>query len=187
MFTYNSTRPPILLKSYGRHLQNFVAEVAKLSEKEQRTSYAKYIIPFMADLVSKKNNSKEECDVAQLWHDLFVISNYTLDVDAPVEMPKKKELAARSTMVSYNTQKNEFKCCGRHLTLLTRALMSQIEELPSPKESLVALVKLMQGYHKKNIPTIISHIEKIANKKVPFSYEEIKPFFGKKDNNRVSR
>jgi hypothetical protein len=108
-------------------------------------------------------------------------------VDAPVEVPEKIGVVDRPTMVSYNTEKNEYKCCGRHLTLLIRALMSQIEELPNAKESFVALVKLMQGCHKRNIPTIISHIEQIANKKVPFSYEEIKPVFGKKDNNRVSR
>lgn len=86
---YNTDRSPILMREYGRYIQQIVDNACKLPTREQRQQAAQQIIATMTKFSSEKGNGQEK--QAKIWNHLAYISGYKLDIDYPVEIIQEKK------------------------------------------------------------------------------------------------
>lgn len=78
---YHTQLEPIVLKAYGREVQEMVKQARNLPNREERTAMAYRIIEVMKILTQQPRvNAEEE---AKLWNHLAQMANYDLDIDYP--------------------------------------------------------------------------------------------------------
>jgi hypothetical protein len=87
MYDYNATRKPLILKEYGRNIQKLVEAMDTIEDRAERTLHAQSVLKLMAILDANNKSCAE--NIQKRWDDLFIISNYTLDVDSPYPMPER--------------------------------------------------------------------------------------------------
>ncbi len=182
---YNTTRPPIILKRYGRNIQNLVKQISTIQDPHKRNQYAENLIPILQNLNSSKN--KKDTNTAALWSDLYIMSEYKIQITPPCQIPNNTPLPPPKTQnTSYRpTPKNKFKCCGHILTQFIQKVLNTLTSDPQKqKKHITALINMVQQYHKKrdSLTSILHHIEEISQKKLPLTHEEILAWFPEKNN-----
>ena len=88
MMEYNTTRSNLILREYGRNFHKLVEYVGNVKDKEQRNKMSKTLVEMMKiTQPSFKDQSEVE---AKMWDDLYIMSDYSLDIDSPYPKPKRK-------------------------------------------------------------------------------------------------
>ncbi|WP_462266137.1 DUF4290 domain-containing protein [Mucilaginibacter sp.] len=133
IFDYNSTRGKLILSEYGRNVQNMVAYIVKLPTREERNRYAQVVIDLMGFL---NPHLRDVADFKhKLWDHLYIISNYSIDVDAPYPKPEPEVLAAKPDPLKYPHQRIRYKHYGKTIELMMEKAKS-IEE-PVRKQHMI--------------------------------------------------
>ena len=83
---YNSQRPSLILKEYGRNVQRLVDYIRTIPDKEKRTELAYTLIELIKQLNPTVRESVE--NPQRLWDDLFIIADFNLDVNNPFNPPE---------------------------------------------------------------------------------------------------
>ena len=87
---YNTEREHLIIPEYGRHMQKMINYAKALETKEERNKTAKSIIAVMGNM---QPHLRDVPDFQhKLWDQLFIISDFKLDVDSPYPIPKREEL-----------------------------------------------------------------------------------------------
>ena len=74
----------LIIPEYGRHIQKMVDHAISIDDKEERCKVAKSIISVMGNL---NPHLRDVPDFQhKLWDQLFIISDFKLDVDSPYEL-----------------------------------------------------------------------------------------------------
>lgn len=176
MNDYNTARPPLILKAYGRNIQNLVNYLKTIEDREKRTAYAYLLV----DLMRQINPAvKETVETNQkLWDDLFIMSDFTLDIDSPYPMPDKELLGKKPKPLEYTTGRVHYKHYGKNIELLIQKAV-EIED-PEEKEAAIILIgRLMKSYHlawnKENIDdaTVLANIRKMSGGKLDYDLKKI--------------
>ena len=90
---YNSDREPLIIPEYGRHMHIMVDQLLATQDREERNKKAKAIIGVMGNM---NPHLRDVPDFQhKLWDQLFIMSRFELDVDAPFEKPNKEVLEQR--------------------------------------------------------------------------------------------
>ena len=85
---YNTERTKLIIPEYGRHIHQMIDQAVALKNKEERNKMAKAIIGVMGNL---NPHLRDVPDFQhKLWAQLFIMSNFELDVDSPFEKPSKE-------------------------------------------------------------------------------------------------
>ncbi|MGB0356702.1 MAG: DUF4290 domain-containing protein [Cytophagales bacterium] len=170
MHTYNTKKPNIRLRKYGRTLESLVQYIIGLKEKKQRQSYAEGLIYIMRS-ISQQNDANGE-EPAQLWADLMAISDHKLVVDTPYPISQKTALKPYKQVIS--GQSVAFRCCGQLVSQLIKTTCQLLDQVEDPKGYLCYLIKIIQETHNnRSIKSILRHIEEVAGQKLPLPHEEI--------------
>ena len=83
---YNSEREKLIIPEYGRHIQKMVDFAISIETKEERNKVANSIIAVMGNL---NPHLRDVPDFQhKLWDQLFIISDFKLEVDSPYPIPK---------------------------------------------------------------------------------------------------
>ena len=82
---YNTQRKPLALGEYGRYVQEMVEHTMAIEDREERNKAAQAIIQLMT-VMNPSYKGNDEL-IYKLWDDLYVMSNFQLDVDAPYPKP----------------------------------------------------------------------------------------------------
>ena len=93
MQKYNTQMPAVKLPEYGRNLQNLVEYCMTIPDRQKRTRYAYGIVSIMKDLLPDSQQIENVDQI--LWDHLALLSNYTLDIDYPVEITPQQMLEER--------------------------------------------------------------------------------------------
>jgi len=83
---YNTQRKPLALGEYGRYVQEMVEHTMSIEDREERNKAAQAIIQLMT-VMNPSYKGNDEL-INKLWDDLYVMSNFQLDVDAPYPKPE---------------------------------------------------------------------------------------------------
>lgn len=171
MHDYNSTRKPIVLKEYGRNVQKLVEELPTIADKAERTTQAKGILNVMAIL---DNNSKRCVESMQKrWDDLFIISDYTAELDSPYPVPEKGALAKALPRPSYNKQNLKFKNYGRNVAHLIHKAI-QTADLAEQEKMVIEIIRLMKTFsHEGNNETILANLKQMSNNELKVDLEKL--------------
>ena len=87
---YNTSRKKLIIPEYGRHIHEMINQTCEIKDKEERNKSARAIIGVMGNL---NPHLRDVSDFQhKLWDQLFIMSNFKLDVECPLKNLIKKIL-----------------------------------------------------------------------------------------------
>lgn len=169
MVSSSSFKQELLLREYGRNVQNIVSYILTIEDRGQRTRMSQLLV----NLMSKLNPSVREVQDAQqkLWNHLFVMSDGKLDVDSPFPLSAMEYLNEKPQKVHYPVDQPKYKHYGRNVELLIERA-TQIEDKQEQDGAIVALGKLMKmlyrTYNKESITDeiILNNLRELSGGKL---------------------
>lgn len=169
---YNSQRPLILLREYGRHVQELAEHLNKEEDKERRSELARLIISLMKQLNPAAREAMAE-NPQRVWDHLHVMAGFKLDIESPYEPPTPDTFNQKPERVPYDQRNLKFRNYGRNVELL----LSQAMEMEDEEERLGAvklIARLMRTFHaawtKENLSSevICEHIKRMSDGKLDY-------------------
>ncbi|WP_224490102.1 DUF4290 domain-containing protein [Robertkochia flava] len=110
---YNSERPKLIIPEYGRHIQKMVDHAISLADREERNKEANAIIGVMGNLSPHLRDVPDFQH--KLWDQLFIISDFNLDVDSPYPKPTREMLAERPEPLDYPQNYPKYRFYGNNI------------------------------------------------------------------------
>lgn len=110
---YNTERPQLIIPDYGRHIQKMVDYAISIEDKEKRNKCAQTIIAVMGNLNPHLRDVPDFQHM--LWDQLFIISNFKLEVDAPFPKPTPEELYERPQPLKYPQNHPKYRFYGNNI------------------------------------------------------------------------
>ena len=84
---YNTERKKLIIPEYGRHVHQMVEQAVLVKDKVEKNNMAKAIIGVMGNL---NPHLRDVPDFQhKLWAQLFIMSDFKLEVDSPFEKPSE--------------------------------------------------------------------------------------------------
>lgn len=118
---YNTQSVPIILKAYGRGIQQLVADALLTCDRGERQRKAQRIVEAMGVVSGLSRPTPEQSQ--KLWCHLAQMADYALDVDYPCAI-ERHDLHAHPQRIAYPTHRILLKHYGHHLSLLMEQLIS---------------------------------------------------------------
>ena len=118
MTEYNTSRNKLIIREYGRNVQQMVEKLLLVEDYQKRTEGAKAVVKAMAQLSPEPKGSRQGSNLDywhKLWDHLFIISDYRLDVDAPFPKPVRQEKIVEVPENHYRKDKIENRVYGRNM------------------------------------------------------------------------
>lgn len=110
---YNTERTKLIIPEYGRHIQKMVDYAIAIEDEAERNKVAKSIVAVMGNL---NPHLRDVPDFQHMiWDQLFIISDFKLDVDSPFEKPSREELAARPEPLGYPQNFPKYRFYGNNI------------------------------------------------------------------------
>jgi Domain of unknown function (DUF4290) len=163
---YNTGRNHLIMKEYGRHIQKMVEYLLSIQNREERQKNAYAVIELMGFLNPHLKNVEDFRH--KLWDHLFLISDFTLDVDSPYPVPTRETLKAKPDPLGYPKKYPKFNHLGKNIEVVIDKALK--EENPEKKQGFAnAIAYYMKltysNWHKElvhddNIQTELSAITK---------------------------
>lgn len=141
---YNSQRPHIILKEYGRNVQKLVEYIRNNPSKEKRSEMAFTLIELIKQLTP---TIKDQPDNPQrVWDDLYIIADFDLDIDGPYPKPERDILFKKPDRVDYPQSQVRFKHYGKNIEKLVKEAL-KIEDAQEREDAIIYLGKLMKTFY----------------------------------------
>ncbi|MCH1417892.1 MAG: DUF4290 domain-containing protein [Flavobacteriaceae bacterium] len=162
---YNSERTPLIIPEYGRHMHIMVQQLLETEDKEERNKKAKAIIGVMGNL---NPHLRDVPDFQhKLWDQLFIMSEFKLDVDSPFEKPEREVLEQRPEPLSYPQGFPKYRFYGNNIkSMIDVALKWEEGEM---KDALVYNIanhmkKCFLNWNKDTVddPVIFDHLTELS-------------------------
>lgn len=110
---YNSERSKLIIPEYGRHIQKMVEHAIEIKDDEERNRVAKAIISVMGNL---NPHLRDVADFQhKLWDQLFIISDFRLDVESPFPKPTREMLEERPDRMDYPQNFPKYRFYGNNI------------------------------------------------------------------------
>jgi hypothetical protein len=162
---YNSQLRPISQPEFGRNIQRMIEKAIAEPNRDTRNKMAMAIIEIMGQL------NPQLRDVAdfkhKLWDNLFIISDFKLDVDCPYPIPDAAILETKPEKVNYPARNIKYRHYGK-----------TIENLIAKARLMVSNAKLIISQNRERLIKI-----KTANARIEYMYRNHLwshlPFVGK--------
>ena len=140
---YNSERQHLIIPEYGRHLQKLIDQATAIEDDVERNKAAKYIIQVMGGL---NPHLRDVPDFQhKLWDQLFIMSDFKLDVDSPYPIPSREVLQLKPDVLKYPQNFPKYRFYGNNIKyMIDVANKWEDGELKS------ALVKVIANHMKKS-------------------------------------
>ena len=110
---YNTERPHLQIPEYGRHLQKMVDYAMGIEDREKRNQIAQSIISVMGNM---QPHLRDVPDFQhKLWDQLFIISDFNLDVDSTFPIPSQEVLQQRPEPLPYPQNHPKYRYYGNNI------------------------------------------------------------------------
>ena len=110
---YNTKRTKLIIPEYGRHVQIMINQLVATEDKEERNKMSKAIIGIMGNLSPHLRDVPDFQH--KLWDQLFIMSDFELDVDGPYEKPSRELLEEKPARLPYPQQFPRYRFYGNNL------------------------------------------------------------------------
>ena len=181
---YNTTRNHLIMKEYGRHIQKMVEYLLSIENKEERQRNAYAVIELMGFLNPHLKNVEDFRH--KLWDHLFLISDFTLDVESPYPIPTRETLKAKPERLGYPKRYPRFNHLGKNIEVVIDKALN--EENPEKKQGFAnAIAYYMKltysNWHKELVhdDAIQSELSSITKGELEFNN---RPFVKHRTDNR---
>ncbi|HYG37162.1 MAG TPA: DUF4290 domain-containing protein [Cytophagales bacterium] len=177
MNEYNTNKQDVILKEYGRNVQKLVDFVVTVEDREKRSNYARTLVELMRQINPAMRDAQDYSQ--KLWDDLYIMSGFKLDVDAPYPMPPKDAIGKKPQRLIYNSNTIRYKHYGRNIEMLIEKAGKM--ENPEEKDAFITYIaRLMRSFYttwnKDNIEdsVIVQHIKEISKGNLNVDPEKIR-------------
>ncbi|MBT7623195.1 MAG: DUF4290 domain-containing protein [Flavobacteriaceae bacterium] len=110
---YNTERTKLIIPEYGRHLHKMIDQALACDNKDERNKMAKAIIGVMGNL---NPHLRDVPDFQhKLWDQLFIMSDFELDVDTPYPLPSKEVFSQRPEKLDYPQNFPKYRFYGNNI------------------------------------------------------------------------
>src|SRR5690606_15513738 len=141
---YNTERPHLILKEYGRNVQKLVEYIRTVPDKDKRTELAYTLIELIKQLTPTIKDQPE--DPQRVWDDLYIIADFNLDINAPYPVPERDILFKKPEKVNYPQSQVRFKHYGTNIEKLVKEAL-KMEDPQERQEAIIYLGKLMKTFY----------------------------------------
>ena len=171
------SRGPLYLREYGRNLQNIVTHINQIEDKSERTRLAELAVELMKQTNPNMTDSQESNQV--VWDHLHMMSDYSMDVEAPFPIPERAVVQAKPKRLRYPNQRIKFRHYGKNIeTLISDTL--EITDVEKRKAAELYVARLMKAFYvtwnKDNVDdeVIVEHLEQLSNYQIKLDINEVK-------------
>ena len=173
---YNSEREKLIIPEYGRHIQKLVNHCIALEDRETRNTMAEAIVHVMGNM---QPHLRDVPDFQhKLWDQLFIMSDYRLDVDTPYPKPEREVLQAKPEPLSYPRSASKYRFSGHNIQIMIDTALTWEEG--EMKEALVYAIanhmkKCYLNWNKDTVDddVILSHLEELSGGKLSLKEKDV--------------
>ena len=113
---YNAEREKLIIPEYGRHIQKLVNHCIALEDREERNKMAEAIVHVMGNM---QPHLRDVPDFQhKLWDQIFILSDYRLDVDTPYPKPEREVLQAKPEPLAYPRSASKYRLYGNNIQIM---------------------------------------------------------------------
>lgn len=166
---YNTKRTKMIIPEYGRHIHTMILQAIDLKDREKRNRFACRIIKIMENLTPKIRNIPNLQH--KLWDQLFIMSEFKLDVDSPFLKPNAETFHIPFREVSYPEYLRDYRYYGKIIRSMIR-VASDCQDLQKKEGLTYAIANIMKkNYIRCNKKTIedsvvFADLRKLSNGKM---------------------
>ena len=172
---YNTERSMLAIPEYGRHIHKMIQQVLAEENKEERNKQAQAIIGIMGNL---NPHLRDVADFQhKLWDQLFIMSDFKLDVDAPFPKPDAEVLAAPPTPLAYPQSFPKYRFYGNNIKGMIDVIVEWEEG--DLKQALVYVIanhmkKCFLNWNKDTVDdkVIFGHLAELSDGKIVINPED---------------
>ena len=174
---YNTTRTDLILREYGRNFHKLVDHINGVKEKEKRNELSKTLVDMMKVTHPSLGDQREL--EAKLWDDLYIMSDYSLDIDSPYPKPAKKLKSDASDRLHYPKSKIRYRHYGKKIELLIEEAC-KLKKEEDREAAVIHIGKIMKSFfgmwNKESIDNkvIVENIKELSNNKLTIDIEKVK-------------
>lgn len=141
---YNTERPHLILKEYGRNVQKLVEYIRTISDKDKRTELAYTLIELIKQLTPTIGDQPE--NPQRVWDDLYIIADFNLDINSPYPVPAREILYKKPDKVEYPQSQVRFKHYGKNIEKLVIEALKK-DDPQERQDAIIYLGKLMKTFY----------------------------------------
>lgn len=123
---YNTGRKHLVIKEYGRHIQQMVDYLLTIEDRDERQENANTVVELMGFLNPHLKNVEDFRHM--LWDHLFLISNFKLDVDSPYPIPTEESLKAKPPGLPYPRRYPRYNHLGKNIELVIKKALGEEDQ-----------------------------------------------------------
>ena len=165
----------LAIPEYGRHIHKMIQQVLAEEDKEERNKQAQAIIGIMGNL---NPHLRDVADFQhKLWDQLFIMSDFKLDVDAPFPKPDAEVLAAPPTPLAYPQSFPKYRFYGNNIKGMIDVIVEWEEG--DLKQALVYVIanhmkKCFLNWNKDTVDdkVIFGHLAELSGGKIVINPED---------------
>ena len=110
---YNTERPKLIIPEYGRHVQKMVDHAISIEDDAERNRVAQAIISVMGNI---QPHLRDVPDFQhKLWDQLFIMSDFKLNVESPFPITSKETLQKRPDPLEYPQNFPKYRFYGNNI------------------------------------------------------------------------
>nr|WP_299340035.1 DUF4290 domain-containing protein [Allomuricauda sp.] len=166
---YNTERPKLFIPEYGRHFQKMVDHAVTIENREERNKVAKSIISVMGNL---QPHLRDVPDFQhKLWDQLFIMSDFKLDVDSPFPITSKEVLQQRPEPLEYPQNHPKYRFYGNNIKrMIDVAIKWEKGDMRTGLEYAIAnhMKKCYLNWNKDSVEdgVIFAHLKELSDGKI---------------------
>ena len=173
---YNTKRAQLVIPEYGRHVQLMINQIMETQNREERNKMAKAVIGIMGNM---NPHLRDVPDFQhKLWDQLFIMSNFELDVDSPYEKPQKEVLEQKPDRLTYPQRNPKYRFYGNNIKSMINVAVSW--EDGDLKNALVYNIanhmkKCFLNWNKDTVQdeVILNHLVELSDNKLKVKEEDL--------------
>ncbi|HJN79135.1 MAG TPA: DUF4290 domain-containing protein [Flavobacteriaceae bacterium] len=174
---YNTEKKKLIIPEYGRHIHQMIDQAVELKDKEKRNEMAKAIIGVMGNL---NPHLRDVPDFQhKLWAQLFIMSDFQLDVESPFEKPSKEAYEKRKpNKLDYPQNYPKYRFYGNNIKkMIDFALNWDNSDLKGKLILTIAnhMKKCFLNWNKDSVEdqVILDHLLDLSDGKLKVSEEDL--------------
>jgi len=173
---YNAEREKLIIPEYGRHIQKLVNHCIALEDREERNKMAEAIVHVMGNM---QPHLRDVPDFQhKLWDQIFIMSDYRLDVDTPYPKPEREVLQAKPEPLAYPRSASKYRFYGNNIQIMIDTALTW--EDGEMKDALVYAIanhmkKCYLNWNKDTVDddVILSHLKELSGGKLELQEKDV--------------
>ena len=173
---YNTKRTQLVIPEYGRHVQLMINQIMETQNREERNKMAKAVIGIMGNM---NPHLRDVPDFQhKLWDQLFIMSNFELDVDSPYEKPQKEVLEQKPDRLTYPQRNPKYRFYGNNIkSMINVAVGWEDGDLKNALVYNIAnhMKKCFLNWNKDTVQdeVILNHLVELSDNKLKVKEEDL--------------